>query len=477
MSKEMTQQAEPKKYEIDWLVSAPEGTNAPSFLSVLASVCRGSTDIASVLNYFLYAAALQVKKDGIDKTTIQSIVVKCSLDDITAGILRVNRGTRKPFCKKTLIKYIAKLQSWGIVQSDGYRRTYEVIFTKVNDLIKNPPEAEKPKPRGKTASKQSTDCKNTISRKNTISQENKDETIALLSEKVVSLQSEIVSLQSEIVSLQSIVVNLQSLQSSEAASREALEDKVDALYKVIYKLDNSNIKREESKRENAPSRRTRKKTSSEKTVQQELPQNPQPMEPDLSHLSEDELQIYNNLFPQHQPLYLTFNENGRHNYGIWKQKYKVDTYVNIGKKTVEIFNGLRKFSLEELREAEALAYELDGDYLRSHGGFQIYNLASYLEKLQSQQDKPAGKLAKSTSAPRQENTLSPEDLNRQVAWTRAGKYEGDPEKNWQQFELMTIGEALKYGWHKGIFPGVTHNKIMIQLRKQQAAQGKQQVSA
>ncbi len=464
----MTQQAEQKKHDIDWLVSAPEGSNAPSFMSLLASVCRGSTDIASVLNYFLYAAALQAKKDGIDKTTIQSIVVKCSLDDIISGILRVNRGTRKPFCKKTLIKYIAKLQSWEIVQSDGYRRTYEVNFTKVNDLIKNPPEAEKPKPRGKAAAKQSGDCIFTISHKNTISQENKDKTIALLSEKVVSLQSEIVSLQSEIVSLQSIVVSLQSVQSSEAASREALEGKVETLYKIIYKLDNSNIKTEESKREDAPTR-PRKRSSVSQEVQSESP--------DLSSLSEEDCKIYDALTKTHKVWYLKLNRNGRHNYATWMQKLKKPTYIALGEKTVETLNAYPPLTLDELVDLEKFAYKIDSEYLRKHGGFQIHNVLNFLPKWQAEHEREQSTKKTKAPTPQPSQEVSQDDLNREVAWTRSGKYEGDPEKNWQQFELMTISEALKYGWHKGIFPGVTHNKIMIQLRKQQAAQGKQQVSA
>jgi hypothetical protein len=469
----MTQQAEQKKHEIDWLVSAPEGTNAPSFMSLLASACRGNTDIASVLNYFLYAAALQAKKDSIDKTTIQSIVVRCSLDDITTGILRVNRGTRKPFCKKTLIKYIAKLQSWEIIQSNGYKRLYEVNITKVNDLIKNPPEAEKPKPRGKAAHT-STDCKNTISHKNIIPTERGGEELDSLREKVVSLQSEIVSLQSQIVSLQSIVVSLQSVQSSEAASREALEAKVDALYKVIYNnSNNSNIKTEKNKRVTTPTR-SRSKTS---TVQQELPQE---TGPDLSHLSEQELAVYNLLSAKHKPWYLQFNENGRHNYGVWLQKYKKQTYVPLGDATVDTLNTLPMFTLEELQETEKLAYELDGKYIGDHGGFQIHNLATWLNKRQLLHDRPQSNTKRSSgSDPHQSQNeqSTPEDGDKMVAWTKAGKYEGDPEKNWQQFELMKMSEALKYGWHKGIFPGVTHNKIMIQLRKQQAAQEKHRVSA
>jgi hypothetical protein len=135
--------------------------------------------------------------------------------------------------------------------------------------------------------------------------------------------------------------------------------------------------------------------------------------------------------------------------------------------------------LEELLDLEKFAYKIDGEYLRKHGGFQIHHVLIFLQKWQAEREREqsAKKTKIAPPQPSQSQEVAQEDLNRQVAWTRAGKYEGDPEKNWQQFELMTIGEALKYGWHKGIFPGVTHNKIMIQLRKQQAAQGKQQVSA
>lgn len=229
-------------------------------------------------------------------------------------------------------------------------------------------------------------------------------------------------------------------------------------------------KEEEGKRENAPTR-SRKKTSDVNEVQ--------PKSPDLSFLSESDRTIYDSLTTAHKDWYLKLEENGRHNYATWRQKLKNPTYIALGAKTVETLNAYPPLTLEELLDLEKFAYKIDGEYLRKHGGFQIHHVLIFLQKWQAEREREqsAKKTKIAPPQPSQSQEVAQEDLNRQVAWTRAGKYEGDPEKNWQQFELMTIGEALKYGWHKGIFPGVTHNKIMIQLRKQQAAQGKQQVSA
>jgi hypothetical protein len=228
--------------------------------------------------------------------------------------------------------------------------------------------------------------------------------------------------------------------------------------------------KEEGKRENAPTH-SRKKTSDVNEVQ--------PKSPDLSFLSESDRTIYDSLTTAHKDWYLKLEENGRHNYATWRQKLKNPTYIALGAKTVETLNAYPPLTLEELLDLEKFAYKIDGEYLRKHGGFQIHHVLIFLQKWQAEREREqsAKKTKIAPPQPSQSQEVAQEDLNRQVAWTRAGKYEGDPEKNWQQFELMTIGEALKYGWHKGIFPGVTHNKIMIQLRKQQAAQGKQQVSA
>lgn len=237
------------------------------------------------------------------------------------------------------------------------------------------------------------------------------------------------------------------------------------------KSNHSKENQEEGKRENAPTR-PRKKASVVKEVQEESF--------DLSFLSENDRSIYDSLTKTHKVWYLKFNGNGRHNYATWLQKLKKPTYIALGEKTVETLNACPMLSLDELVELEKFAYKIDGEYLRKHGGFQIHHVLIFLPKWQA--DRERQRASKPTSVPTGQSSQQtpPDDEQRLVAWTRTGKYEGDPEKNWQQFELMTIGEALKYGWHKGIFPGVTHSKIMIQLRKQQAAQaaqGKQQVSA
>jgi hypothetical protein len=257
------------------------------------------------------------------------------------------------------------------------------------------------------------------------------------------------------------------LQSSEAASREALEDKVDALYKVIYKISNSNIKIEESKRENAPTR-PRKKSSVSNEVQKESP--------DLTSLSEDDHKIYDSLTKSHKVWYLKLNGNGRHNYATWMQKLKKPTYIALGEKTVETLNAYPPLTLDELLDLEKFAYKIDGEYLRKHGGFQIHNVLVFLPKWQAELEREHSSKAK-TSTPQPSQEATPDDEQKLVAWTRTGQWDGNPLENWQQFELMTKKEARLLGWTSDALPGVIHNKIMIQLRKQADQLQRQQVSA
>lgn len=484
-------QIETKKTEFDWLVTIPENAGTASFISLLRIACRGSDSIAGVLHHFLYEAYWEVKRNKIDKSQIECVTITCELDDIIAGLKRINRTA----CKKTLIGWIAKLQSWEFIQSDGYRHTYTIFFRKVEDTFTNPPEAETPKPRGRHAHK-SKDCNFEKSVETTIHADNdansedcnfkkqvkttiraqspKVETTILdndthkevetLREEIVILRNEIVDLREGIVILQSRIVKLQSSQSSEEASRADLEAKIEALYKISnINSNNTNIK-EESKRENAPTRSRRKKLDTDvKPLQPELPQQE---EIDLSSLSEDDKNIYHSLLPKHREWFLKLQGNGRQNYTNWRKKYKQETYVPLAENTVNTLNAVRSLSLDEVVGLEKFAYETDGEYLRKHGGFQIHNIPTFLSKWQGVYE--ASNNAKNGPAKNGQpaSKTQQEDESALVAWTRTGDWQGDPVQNWEQFEIMTIKDAKQFGWKSEIFPLVTRNRILSKLRQQ-----------
>lgn len=83
----------------------------------------------------------------------------------------------------------------------------------------------------------------------------------------------------------------------------------------------------------------------------------------------------------------------------------------------------------------------------------------------------------SPSTPPSSQQTTQDDEQKLVAWTRTGQWDGNPLENWQQFELMTKKEAKILGWTSDALPGVIHNKIMIQLRKQADQQHRQQATA
>jgi len=194
-----------EKLDVTKLVSLTEKTGTFG-RPELFTVCRGHDDIAVVLNYFLYEACKEITYKKLNTETIEYAPIKRTLDDIMAGI-------HKTVSKKTLISYIKKLQEWEFIHAHSYRQQYDVYFKRVDVAVKNPPQADEKKPRGKRPAKQ--DCKITIS---TILPENGQftaEDIVNLNNQIVILQSQMVDLQFEVVKLQSQIVNLQSPNSDE----------------------------------------------------------------------------------------------------------------------------------------------------------------------------------------------------------------------------------------------------------------------
>jgi hypothetical protein len=141
------------------------------------------------------------------------IQVTCKQDDILEHV---------SVSKKTLIAYINRLMSWGLLAADSYHQRYIVYHKKIREAMTTPPPAEKAKPRGRHVAESADQVKTTNCTSEPV--KTTDCNFVSLTEfvnlqnKVVELQSEIVNLQNKMAKLQTQIVDLQSAKSNNGAS-------------------------------------------------------------------------------------------------------------------------------------------------------------------------------------------------------------------------------------------------------------------
>ena len=186
-----------------WIVDLP--FDDPDGKRSFTAACRGSAALGEALAYFVYAASYEVA-DGKADLSGETVSVKRMGETIARYL-----GTSQ----KTAIGYVHALAEWKFLIPHSYHHTYEVCYRAIEKAIKNPPEREYPKPRGKHVKRE--DCKSTNS-KGSISPTRKSvKRIELLETQIVNLQTQIVDLQIEMFKLQFQIVDLQSPQSSQGA--------------------------------------------------------------------------------------------------------------------------------------------------------------------------------------------------------------------------------------------------------------------
>lgn len=185
-----------------WIVDLP--SDDPDGKRSFTIACRGSVALGEALHYFTLAASYEVA-DGKANKSDKTISVK-RMGDTIAKYLGVS--------KKTAIDYTRTLAEWKFLILHSYQHSYEVCHHAVEDAIKNPPEKEYPKPRGRHVKRE--DCKSTISpSKSSLSQKKR---IEHLEGQISELNFKMLDLHSEISNLRSQMFNLQSSQFHQGAS-------------------------------------------------------------------------------------------------------------------------------------------------------------------------------------------------------------------------------------------------------------------
>jgi hypothetical protein len=253
----------PKINDAEWLVSVPDGK---TFTAVLTAACKGNVNLANLLNYLLFEAAREAKKQGIKKNDAEYIEIKRKQDTIIQGLSKHN----KTLSKRTLHMRMLNLTSLTYISADTYHHTYRVYHHIIEKAFQSPPEVEKAKPRGRhAASKASSDEMEDVTFNSKFTSSSKDEIIKALLDEVNALKEKVntleaasqanasdeqnvkfnISLKNDILEqkledMEAKMLNLTFQLSSERACREALEAKIVSLYSIRYSNDTDNSSNE-----------------------------------------------------------------------------------------------------------------------------------------------------------------------------------------------------------------------------------------
>lgn len=227
--------------EAEWLVSIPEGK---TFTAALTSACKGNDRLANLLNYFLFEASREAKRLGIDRSQVEYIEIKRTLDQIVTGLAKYN----KPASKKTVHDRIVNLTSLLYLQSDGYHSTYRVMFKIVEKAFINPPEQEKPKLRGRHVHKLASNEQLEETEESKLELKVKS---TILAQKVAILEEQKSNLTSQMSNLTSQMLDLTSLISQQEARIAELEAKISPRYSIDTVID-TNIDTNVSRQNGTP---------------------------------------------------------------------------------------------------------------------------------------------------------------------------------------------------------------------------------
>lgn len=96
----------------------------PSFVRA----CRNNERIASVLDYFIYAAGKEGKG--------------CKVVKVVRTHKQILQGINNPPSRKSLIRYLDSLNEWKLVLSQQYQREFTVDLEAIQEALLNPPQAE-----------------------------------------------------------------------------------------------------------------------------------------------------------------------------------------------------------------------------------------------------------------------------------------------------------------------------------------------
>lgn len=221
-----------------WLVTPPNGVK---FTTALTAACKGNEKLANVLNYFLYEACQDAKRQNINIEQVDYIEIKRLQDSIVAGLERHNKGASK----KTIRDKMVILTSLSYLSMDGYHNTYRIYFRNIQAGMHTPPEAEKPKLRGRHVKRLQDGCQDgnfNLKVKSTISAQdgnfNFQEEMVILRQQMLDLTFQMSNLTFEKSNLTSQMSNLTFVVSQQAARIAELEAQLASLY-ITNTLDNT----------------------------------------------------------------------------------------------------------------------------------------------------------------------------------------------------------------------------------------------
>ena len=190
----------------------------------LTAACRGHNNKGVVLNYFIFEASKEAKKNGINKDEVEYVEIERTQEMVLKGIHGATQS------KKTLTSYTNQFQEWRFIDADPYHHKYRVYFKNIQAAIDNPPPVDLPKPRGASAKKNKGEANDTNG--NFAISPNGKNTICNHEDEMVKMRFQMVNLASQMVKLSFEIVKLQSGQSSESASEEASSTIFDPLESI-----------------------------------------------------------------------------------------------------------------------------------------------------------------------------------------------------------------------------------------------------
>ncbi len=182
--------------------------------------CQGDEGMASILDYFTYAASREIKDKGLSKD--------CKVVTLTRTHDAILDKLENAPSEKSLIRYLKKLKGCKFVLSEKYKRDFEVHLDTIQEAVNNPPPPKTRKPRQKG-------CKVELL---TGVQPSEEE-----SEKVVRLQHKVDMLQQKVEQLQPFVDMLQRYNpvlEALGALLEGTQNDASLVYTSILPLVTSN---------------------------------------------------------------------------------------------------------------------------------------------------------------------------------------------------------------------------------------------
>jgi hypothetical protein len=216
----MTQAARP---QTPWLV--PVGAASDIEHKEFTIACRGHVQIGKVLGYLIVAASWQVKKDGSDMKNCEVV----ELEEVS----HKNILAQVKISQNSLTTYIKQLVTWGYIQADTYRHTYQVYPQKINEAVATPPPPFEKKPRGKHAPLKILSDESQV--------KIREEKITKLRKRITTLGIRFSNLGNQITTLRIELSNLGITETCEGALEQGVIDDSQALriYKILenYKDD------------------------------------------------------------------------------------------------------------------------------------------------------------------------------------------------------------------------------------------------